>query len=282
MRAVTSLAGLHVDTTHRLLPPCHGAAGSSASARDVRVALPAKPDALAAYLLSMQSGTSTAAGSGAGASSASDNARFFTDPFEREGSLRVVTVHTLPALCGLIQEHLETFLVRIRVGSCGVWRMAASVPPLYLCARCHMCDCVQHGPGCVLFVYSMVLTRGIATMAADMGSSLSLIYKDACSEQNLVNLLLTGVGCYGIDVATCVHASACCASCVGTAVTGCGCVPCVAWLFLIPQMVGLGRTFGRRVLDCGTAALPRDAFAMPSIPCVGTVWRGPLYDPVGI
>ena len=152
MRAATSLAGLHVGATHRLLLPCHGAAGSSASARDVRLALPAKPDALAAYLLSMQSGTSTAAGSGAGASSASDNARFFTDPFEREGSLRVVTVHTLPALCGLIQEHLETFLVRCRPVACGVWppqyRRFTSAPVATCVIACSMarvacCSCTR-------------------------------------------------------------------------------------------------------------------------------------------
>lgn len=63
-----------------------------------------------------------------------------------------------------------------------------------------------------MLVYSLVLTRGADVVQLDMRLEQeveTLIYKDACSEQNLLNCILTGVACYGIGVSTYVACGAC-------------------------------------------------------------------------
>lgn len=57
------------------------------------------------------------------------------------------------------------------------------------------------GPGCLLLLYSLSLTRTIPRMRDDMSDEVSvtsLIYENACSEQCVVNLMLTGVARYNI------------------------------------------------------------------------------------
>lgn len=95
----------------------------------------------------------------------------FEDPFVDAGGspkMRTVTLTSKASAAEFLREHINYFV---------------------------------DGPGPLLLLYSLVLTRGIDRIREDMSDEVSvtsLIYENACSEQCVVNLMLTGVARYNI------------------------------------------------------------------------------------